>query len=301
MSFIKNNYSTLLSQAKANVVGFAMAYAQFLERVSINQCSPSLISNYSRSIASIALHFNRVPHLISVGEINAYLYQLTLHQTASLSYFKQAVYGLRHWFRLFGLEENALAMPAIKKTFTLPTVLSKPECKILFKAAQSFKHRFLLCFAYSCGLRMNELRWLRIADLDLDRKQVHIRLGKGKRDRYVVLSNFIAQKLPLYLATVKPLVFLFEGNTPGQCLAERSIQYVISEALGKTNIKKAVSMHTLRHSFATHLMEDGIDIQSIQHLLGHSDIRTTIIYLHVARVKPRLAHSPLDTLYNIPC
>ena len=300
MSYPKKDYTTILSQAKTNVPGFSVAYSHFLERVTIDQNSPSLISNYSRSIAAIALHFNRVPHQISVGEINTYLYQMTVHQKQSISYFKQTVYGLRHWFRLFGMEENAIAMPSIKKTETLPVVLSKQECKELFKAPRSLKHRFLLSFAYAGGLRMNELRMLKIFDVDLHRKQVHIRLGKGKKDRYVVLSNLLAQKFDQYLSEVKPKVYLFEGNTPGEPMGERSIQYVINEALMKTTIKKAASMHTLRHSFATHLMEDGIDIHSIQRLLGHSDIRTTMVYLHVARVKPQLAHSPLDSLYNIP-
>ena len=163
-----------------------------------------------------------------------------------------------------------------------------------------FKHRFMLAFSYAGGLRMNELRMLKIADVYLDRKQIHIRLGKGKRDRYVVLSNLLIQKFEAYLKEVKPQVYLFEGLTPAQPMGARSIQYVIVEALQKTSIQKQVSMHTLRHSYATHLLEDGIDIHSIQRLLGHSDIRTTIIYLHVAQVKTRLAHSPLDSLYNIP-
>ena len=132
----------------------------------------------------------------------------------------------------------------------------------------------------------------------MHRKQIHVRQGKGKKDRYVILSEFIAMRFNNYLQEVKPQLYLFEGLTPSEPMGERSIQYVINEALQKTTIKKAVSMHTLRHSFATHLLEDGIDIHSIQRLLGHSDIRTTIIYLHVAQVKPRFAHSPLDTLYT---
>jgi site-specific recombinase XerD len=258
-----------------------------------------MITNYSRSIAAIALHFNRVPHEISVDEINSYLYRMTQHEKQSLSYFKQAVYGLRHWFRLFGMEEKAIQMPSIKKEERLPTVLSKQECKELFKAPRWFKHRYLLAFAYSAGLRMNELRLLKISDVDLDRKQIHIRNGKGKKDRYLTLSIYLAQTLQNYLQEVKPQVYLFEGQTPGQPMGERSIQYVINEALQKTNIKKQVSMHTLRHSFATHLLEDGVNIQSIQQALGHSDMRTTMVYLHVAQLKPNLAHSPLDTLYNI--
>jgi site-specific recombinase XerD len=145
---------------------------------------------------------------------------------------------------------------------------------------------------------MNELRLLKLSEVDAHRQQIHIRQGKGKKDRYVVLSNLITEKLPFYLNEVKPRVYLFEGSTPGEPMGERSIQYVINEALAKTSIQKAVSMHTLRHSFATHLLEDGVDIYSIQKLLGHSRIETTIIYLHIAQVKPRLAHSPLDSLYG---
>jgi site-specific recombinase XerD len=222
-----------------------------------------------------------------------------VHQKQSLSYFKQTVFGLRYWFRLFELDDQALKLPAIKKTFTLPVVLSKEECRILFKAPRSLKHRFLLAFAYGSGLRMNELRMMKIADVDLHRKQVHVRMGKGKKDRYVVLSCLLSDKFQFYLDEVKPRVYLFEGQTPGEPMGERSVQYVINEAVQKTEIKKSISMHTLRHSFATHLLEDGIDLHSIQRLLGHSDIRTTLIYLHIAQVKPRLAHSPLDTLYGL--
>ena len=298
MSFNKKDYTTLVTQAKLGVAGFSQAYQKFIERVTIDQCSKGLITNYGRSMAIIALHFNRVPHHVSVDEINSYLYSITVHQKLSVSYFKQAVFGLRYWFRLFGMEDKAIAMPSIRKEEKLPVVLSKQECKELFKAPRSLKHRYLLAFAYAGGLRMNELRMLKISDVDLDRKQVHIRMGKGKKSRYVVLSNLLIQTFTKYLNEVKPQVYLFEGQTVGEPMGERSIQYVIKEALQKTSIRKEVSMHTLRHSFATHLLEDGIDIHSIQMLLGHSDIRTTIIYLHVAQVKTRLAHSPLDSLYN---
>lgn len=295
----KEAHSTLLQQAKKNVPGFAMAYAKFHERVTIDQNSKSLIVNYSRSLAAIALHFNRPPQEISVDEINSYLYRMTVHEKQSASYFKQAVYGLRHWFRLFGMEEKAIQMPSLRKEEKLPVVLSRQECKLLFKAPLLIKHRFMLTFAYAAGLRMNELRMLKISDVDFDRKRVHVRQGKGKKDRYVILSEFLANKLPQYLSKVKPIIYLFEGQTAAQPMGERSVQYVIAEALKRTEIKKDVSMHTLRHSFATHLLEDGIDIFSIQRLLGHADIRSTIIYLHVAEVKPRMAHSPLDTLYGI--
>jgi site-specific recombinase XerD len=298
MTFKKENYTTTLVCAKQLVPGFKESFSRFEERLVLDQCSKSMFSNYGRNLAHTALHFGRVPHEISVEEINAYLYRLTVHDKLSISFFKQTVFGLRYWFRLFGMEEKAILMPVIKKVETLPTVLSKEECKLIFSASRSLKHRFLLAFAYAGGLRMNELRMLKIVDVDLDRKQVHIRQGKGKKDRYVILSEFISQRFEKYLNEVKPAVYLFEGQYVGEVMGERSIQYVINEALKKTTIQKKVSMHTLRHSFATHLLEDGVDIYSIQRLLGHSDIRTTIVYLHVAQVIPKVAHSPLDSLYG---
>lgn len=298
MAFKKSTYYTTLAQAKDFVPGFRSAYGQFHERVILDQNSKSTITNYSRSLAQVALHFGRVPHEISVDEINSYLYRLTVHENQSSSYFKHTVYSLRYWFRLFNMEEKAILMPVIKKDETLPVVLSKQECKLLFAAPRSLKHRFLLAFAYAGGLRMNELRQLKISDVDLDRKQVRVRQGKGRKDRYVILADFLAARFEKYLFEVKPQVYLFEGQVAGDVMGERSIQNVINRALERTTIKKRASMHTLRHSFATHLLEDGIDIYSIQRLLGHSDIRTTIVYLHVAQVVPKRAHSPLDSLYG---
>lgn len=298
MTFKKENYTTTLQQAKMFVPGFKEAFMRFDERMVLDQCSKSMYTNYSRNLAHLSLHFGRVPHEVSVEEINAYLYRLTMHDNLSISFFKQTVFGLRYWFRLFDMENSALQMPVIKKEKTLPTVLSKEECKELFAAPRSLKHRFLLAFAYAGGLRMSELRHLKISDIDFHRKQIHIRQGKGKKDRYVILSEFIALRFQKYLDEVHPKIYLFEGQNTGSVMGERSIQYVINEALKKTTIQKSVSMHTLRHSFATHLLEDGVDLYSIQRLLGHSDIRTTIVYLHVAQVIPKVAHSPLDTLYG---
>lgn len=298
MSFKKNDFYTLVQQACDMVPGFKLHYHRFLEKATLNQNSESLVTNYSRCIAQVALHFNRVPHNISTGELNTYLYRLCVHDGKSEGYFKQAVYGLRYWFKMFDLPDMAVHMPPIKNKQSLPQVLSKEECKELFKAPRSLKHRFLLALAYSAGLRMNELRLLKISDVDTYRKQIHVRQGKGKKDRYVVLSSLLAEKLPLYLDEEKPITYLFEGHTPGESMGKRSIQYVINEALARTSIRKKISMHTLRHSFATHLLEDGIDIFSIQKLLGHSHIQTTIIYLHIAQVRPQLAHSPFDSLYH---
>lgn len=298
MTFRKKDYYTTLAQAKDLVPGFRAAFSHFEERVVLDRLSKSLISNYGRNIAHLALHFCRLPHEVSIEEINAYLYRKSVHEGLSESYFKQTVFGMRFWFRLFGKDEQALKLPVIKKEKKLPEVLSKEECRELFKAPRTLKHRFLLAFAYSAGLRMNELRMLKISDVDCDRMQIRVRQGKGRKDRCVILSRFIKERLPNYLNELKPQTYLFEGQTPGEPMGERSIQYIIGEALSKTEIRKRVSMHTLRHSFATHLLEDGVDIYTIQHLLGHAHLRTTVIYLHIAQVMPKTGKSPLDTLYG---
>ncbi len=177
MNSIKKEYNTVVSQAKKGVPGFATAYGKFIEKVTINQSSKSLIVNYSPSLAYVSLHFNRCPHQVSVDEINAYLYGMMTHEQCSLTYFKHAVFASRYWFRLFDMEEKAIQIPPVKNGKKLPVVLSKPECKELFKAPRSLKHKFLLSFAYGSGLRINELRMLRLNDLDLQRMQVLLRSG----------------------------------------------------------------------------------------------------------------------------
>lgn len=234
MTFKKENYVTTLQKAKMLVPGFKDAFVCFDERMILDQCSKSMHTNYSRNLAHLALHFGRVPHEVSVEEINAYLYRLTVHDNFSISFFKQTVFGLRYWFRLFDMNDKALQMPVIKKQKTLPTVLSKEECKLLFSAPRSLKHKFLLAFAYAGGLRMSELRYLKISDIDFHRKQIHIRQGKGKKDRYVFLSDFILSRFQKYMDEVQPKVYLFEGQNTGTVMGERSIQYVINEALKKT-------------------------------------------------------------------
>ena len=134
---VTKQYNTVLSQAKKGVPGFANAYAKFIEKVTIGQNSKSLIVNYSRSLAYISLHFNRPPQVVSVDEINAYLYSMMVHQNCSVTYFKHAVYALRYWFRLFDMEDKAIQMPPIKKETKLPVVLSRQECKELFKAPRT--------------------------------------------------------------------------------------------------------------------------------------------------------------------
>jgi len=294
----KKEFYGVVAQARDLIPGFNEGYRKFEQHVVLRGLSKGLLSNYGRNVAHLSLHFGRCPESVSVEEINGYLYHKVVNDNACESYIKHTVFGIRLWLRLYGKDDAAIRIPVMKKSHTLPEVLSKSECKELFKAPKSFKHRFMLAFVYSTGMRLNEMRFVKISDIDTDRMRVRIRQGKGKKDRYVVLSRYIKTKLPDYLESYKPEVYLFEGSTSGHEMCERSIQTIMIESLKKTNIKKKVSLHTLRHSFATHLLEDGVDLYTIQHLLGHNQIRTTITYLHIAQVLPKSAKSPLDTLYN---
>jgi len=216
----------------------------------------------------------------------------------SESYFKHTVYGLRFLFRFLGQKDRAIKMPRVRSKFNLPVVLSKEECKQLFKALEDLKSRILLCLIYSAGLRLNEARMLKWKDIDRSRMQIRIQPGKTRKSRCVMLSGYLVQGLIKYCRQYNPQTYVFNGSHKGEPLPASSIQFIIKNAVAQSGIKKHVTLHTLRHSFATHLLEDGVDIVTIKELLGHSQLRSTLTYLHVAHLQRRNAHSPLDTLYG---
>ena len=290
--------STMLEQAIAKVSGFAELWHKMNRRMTLAGQSPSTLVNYGRSLAQMALHLEQDPTTVDEEEVQEYLYSLVKRKKFSESYFKFAVYALRYAYKTVGVEQRLTELPEIRHQHKLPVVLSKQECRSLFSAPKLIKHRVLLAFVYSTGLRMNEARNLLITDIDPHRMQVRVRQGKGMKDRYVVLSPLILQGLRKYYKACRPVKYLFNGNTQGEPLGDRSMQWILKSALKQTRIKKEVTMHTLRHSFATHLLEDGVDVVTIKEQLGHARIETTMRYLHIARVRKSEPHSPLDTLYR---
>ena len=201
---------------------------------------------------------------------------------------------------MIGQSKRAIMLPSLKKENKLPVVLSKEECKALFKASDLLKHRMALSLAYSAGLRASELCNLKITDIDTQRMMIHIRQGKGKKDRYVPLSILILDGLRKYYAHDNPTVYVFNGKEPDSPLSTRGLQYIMRESLKKSGIKKEnVCVHTLRHSYATHLLEDGLNLVTIQKLLGHASINATMVYLHVMQpIESAKAFSPFDRLYQ---
>ena len=209
---------------------------------------------------------------------------------------------------MLGMKDKRVELPEIKHEKKLPVIVSREEMRRLLKAPKLLKHRVLLGLLYGCGLRCFEVRSLKIADLDFDRKLAHVRNGKGKKDRYVPLSDLLIRGLKSYIEAEQPQSWLFNGKEQeitGRAggdfdsrYSQRGVQWAVQQAVKEAGILKDVSVHTLRHTYATHLLEEGLDIMTIKDLLGHECIDTTMIYLHVAqsgRVKP---FSPLDRLYQ---
>ncbi|HEX9981317.1 MAG TPA: tyrosine-type recombinase/integrase [Flavobacterium sp.] len=269
--------------------------------------SDSTLINYSRHLARLALHFNMLPLDIPIDSIDDYLYQVKQrHNTPSLNFFKFTVYSLRFAYRMAGLKDKYISLPSIKESRKLPVVLSKQEVKRLLETPDSLKHRVLLTLLYGCGLRCFEARNVRVADLDFDRRMLHVRRGKGRKDRYVPISTVAIELFKEYIATKPAGPWLFNGKPTGSAggdfdsrYSKRGIHWAVRHVAQKAQIIKEVSAHTLRHSFATHLLEDGLDIVTIKNLLGHNSIETTMVYLHVARCGRGSAFSPLDTLYGV--
>ena len=294
----KKHALTVAQKACKEIKGFEALYHSLERKMILNGYSESTFKNYARSIAFLTLRTGKLPQKISDNEIEDYLMKLSKEKSPSESYFKHTVYGLRFLFRLLEQNDRALKLPRLRQVKSLPVVLSKDECRRLFNGTKNLKHRIVMCLMYSAGLRMDETRRLMWKDIDRSRMQIKVNQGKNRKDRYVVLSPYILKGLEKYYSQYQPDTYVFNGNEKGQPLHRRSIQRIIAESAKKAGIKKEVTCHTLRHSFATHLLEDGVDILTIMEQLGHSRIQTTMMYTHIARVKRSLAHSPLDTLYG---
>lgn len=220
--------------------------------------------------------------------------------TPSDSYFKHTVYGLRYLYRIYQKEESRVILPKLEGQKSLPVVLSQQEVKQLLQAPKLLKHRLVISLLYGCGLRNFELCNLKITDLDLDRQQLHVRKGKYRKDRYVPLCDLLVRGIRKYLSSEAPVEYLFNGKSrTGEyaALTARGVQWAVKEARSKSGIKKQVTPHSLRHSYATHLLEMGTDIVTLKELLGHEEICTTLMYLHVARVGRKKPYSPLEKLY----
>lgn len=233
---------------------------------------------------------------IDEAKIIAFCQYLVIDRKVSASYQNQAINAIKFYYeKVLGGQRKFYFLTRPDKEKALPTVLNTQEVTQIFRATSNLKHRAILMVIYSAGLRVGELINLKIKDIDSERKQIRIEQGKGKKDRYTLLSAKTLDLLRQYFREYKPQEYLFEGQACAQYSA-RSVQAFFQEICKKAGIKKNVSVHTLRHSFATHLLENGTDLRYIQVLLGHESSKTTEIYTHVTTKGFEQIKSPLDNL-----
>lgn len=244
----------------------------------------NLINYYERDIEDITRE-----------DITSYLLYLIEDRMCSTSYLSQAISSFQFLFKYVFMRASVVfAIPHPKREKKLPEILSRDEVLKIIGAVRNVKHQAMITLAYSAGLRVSEVAALAIADIDSKRMLIHVKQAKGKKDRYTLLSKNTLDLLRRYVRLYRPHQWLFEGQQPGKHITTRTIQRVFETACEAAGITKDVSFHTLRHSFATHLLEGGTDIRYIQSLLGHTDTKTTQIYTHVSSRYLGGIKSPMD-------
>ncbi len=274
-----------------------LALDAYIALLRLKNYSPNTISNYRNWFLVFLQHFpDRKPSAITKNEILDFMlsYRNSNHWSATTQ--NQLINAIKFFYeKLLNRPTEVYDLPRAKKPDTLPTVFDETEILAIIKATDNLKHKCIICLAYAGGLRVSEIVNLKIADVDSKRMVITLRQAKGKKDRQVMLSEKLLIMLRAYYKKFEPREWMFEGQYGGQYTA-RSISLVIKDCKQKAGIKKKGSIHAMRHSFATHLLEGGTDIMSIKQLLGHNSLKTTMIYTHVSKQHISKIQSPLDKL-----
>ena len=274
---------------------------EFRERMErdmeIRGFSPHTQQCYLSRVRDFVGYYMRPPDELTLEDIHNYQLHLTRARKVSWAVFNQAVGALRFFYGVT-LEKDwdLKRIPYQKTGRKLPVVLSPEEVSALLESLQNLKHRAILMTTYAAGLRVSEVVALRVGDIDSQRMMIRIEQGKGRQDRYVMLSEKLLGVLREYWKTVRSEHWLFPGQIPGRHLTRSSVELVFHKARNAAGITKKVSVHSLRHSFATHLLENGVNVRKIQVLLGHTSLRSTQVYTHVAKDTLHNTPSPLDLL-----
>lgn len=270
---------------------------QFSRKLEIENYSVQTVKNYISALNGFleyvhSLKINRVTD----KEITDYLYYCKKEKNYSFSSMKMVIAAIKYLYKnVFNKPAPEALNIKLRKPSVLPTVLTVNEISKILDTVENLKHKTMLLLIYSAGLRLGELLNLKPGDIISETMKIHIREGKSKKDRYVMLSENILTLLKKYYSEYKPKEFLFEGQKGGK-YSPKSVQTVFKRAANKARIKKKVSVHTLRHSFATHLLDDGTDIRYIQELLGHKRLETTQIYTHVSSYSINKIKSPAEKI-----
>ncbi|MFH4966282.1 tyrosine-type recombinase/integrase [Gaetbulibacter sp. M235] len=286
---IINKLPSLIDEQKIQIIKFK----KWLEQ---KRFSPNTVDTYVE-VTALFLRYINLKNITSISarSIEQFNYDFIFAPKKSVSYQNQCISGIKHFLDFKNIDIESIDIKRPDKDKKLPNVLSKAEVKAIFDATQNLKHKTMLCLIYSAGLRIGEALNLQPKDIDFERGLIHIESAKGRKDRFTLLSNGLIPMLKAYMNHYNPKKLLFEGrfNEP---YTQVSARQVIKKSLAMAGIKKYATLHTLRHSFATHLLESGTDIRYIQELLGHNSPKTTMIYTHVSTTNLINIKNPFDNL-----
>jgi site-specific recombinase XerD len=267
---------------------------KYLQEMQRRNYSPRTIKTYESCLVSLSAYYNQSPDKISIEQIKKYLYYRITETKSSAVLVNQTISAVKILHQgVLGLAWEPVKLIRPRREKRLPIVLSRQEIKQILLVTENIKHKAILTLAYSSGLRMSELLNLRIEDVHSNRMQIKVCLGKGNKDRCTILSEITLELLRYYYKLYRPKYWLFEG-TMNKKYSSSSVRKIFKKACKKAEINKHICFHSLRHSFATHLLEQGVSIQIIQRLLGHSTPKTTCIYLHIQQYSLDKIKSPID-------
>lgn len=277
------------------------ALERFTEQLKLKAYSPSTIRTYRSEFLQLLQLLKKKPvNDLTPDDLRRYMVYVMEKQGIKENTAHSRINAIKFYFeQVLGREKFFFEIPRPKKQHLLPGVLSKEDVAVIINAIDNLKHKTILMLTYACGLRVSEVVSIEISDIDSKRMIVHIRNAKGKKDRIVSISATILVMLRAYFKEYKPKKWMFEGQFTGEHYSVRSIQTVLQRAKNKAGILKSGGMHALRHSFATHLLDKGIDVVMIQKLLGHNDIKTTLRYLHVTNKDLGKIISPIEDISSL--
>jgi len=270
---------------------------RMLEDLQIRRYSPTTIRIYLRAIAEFAQHFGKPPDRLSAEHIRQYQLFLIQEKKVSRPTFIQMVCALRFFYtHTLNRKVSMERIPFPRRERKLPLILSREEVKALLEAPRNLRHRTLLATLYGCGLRVSEVTQLKVSDIDSARNVLRVRHGKGRKDWQTLLPAKLLDLLRCYWRSQRPTDWLFPGADATRPISPKAVFLACRKAAQKAALSKLIHPHSLRHAFATHLLEAGVNLRTIQILLGHAHLETTARYLHVADVAVRSTASPLDSL-----
>jgi len=269
---------------------------RMVREMQLRNYSEKTIESYSASMSKLQNFFQLPIDKITVEQFKDFLHHRIISDKVSVSTTNQSISAFKIiQVDVLGRNWEPIHVKRPRRDKKLPDVITVGEISQMISQCRNLKHKTLLALAYSSGLRLNEIRTLKPLQIDSKAMQIHVKMGKGKKDRYTILSQKALEMLRIYYRLERPLTYLFEASgKKGKCLAPGTLNSIVKTAAIKAGIKKRISFHTLRHCFATHLLEKGVSLPLIQQFMGHTSIKTTTIYLHLANINPGSIQSPLD-------